>query len=43
LELCKDYRRDLIGVRNQIIMLDHTREQLDRIVDVVNNYEADEW
>jgi hypothetical protein len=42
-EHCKDYRRDLAGVRDQIDMLGRTQKRLGQIIRTVNDYEADEW
>ena len=40
-EHCKDYRRDLVYVRNSIDMLGRTRHRLGRIIETVNEYEEE--
>lgn len=42
-EHCKDYRRDLVNVRDSIDMLGRTQKRLGRIIRTVNSYEAEEW
>jgi hypothetical protein len=42
-EHCKDYRRDLVDVRNSIDMIGRTRKRLGQIIETVNAYETEEW
>ncbi|MFH0295671.1 hypothetical protein AAFX91_00305 [Bradyrhizobium sp. 31Argb] len=40
---CKEYRRDLVNVRDGIDMLGRTRKRLSQIIRTVNAYETEEW
>jgi hypothetical protein len=42
-EHCKDYRRDLAMVRDEIALLGRTQKRLGTIIRVVNEYETEEW
>lgn len=45
LDLCVDARRDLVGVRDKVVLLGRTQHRLGRIIEVVNASEAedDDW
>jgi hypothetical protein len=43
LEHCKDYRRDLVYVRNAVGLLGDTQKRLGRIIETVNAYDEEEW
>ena len=40
---CKDYRRDLVNLRDSIDMLGRTQKRLGQIIQTVNSYEEDDW